>query len=48
MWPRGEKEPDKWTLEIVDKSPNLHGTPAIYGNSGDAEIYLDNLKVTAN
>jgi outer membrane protein assembly factor BamB len=48
MWPRGEKEPDKWTLEIVDNTPNLSGTPAIYGNSGDAEIYLDNLKVTAN
>ena len=48
MWPRGEKEPDKWTLEIVDNSPNLHGTPGVYGNSGDAEIYLDNLKVTAN
>ena len=48
MWPRGEKEPDKWTLEVNDKSPNLAGTPAIYGNSGDAEIYLDNLKVTAN
>ena len=48
VWPRGEKEPDKWTMEIVDKSPNLHGTPAIYGNSPDAEIYLDNLQVTAN
>jgi hypothetical protein len=48
IWPRDEKEPDKWTMEVVDKSPNLQGTPAIYGNSGDAEIYLDNLKVTAN
>jgi outer membrane protein assembly factor BamB len=48
IWPRDEKEPSKWTMEIVDKSPNLQGTPAIYGNSGDAEIYLDNLKVTAN
>jgi outer membrane protein assembly factor BamB len=48
IWARGEREPDKWTLEIVDKSPNLSGTPAIYGNSADAEIYLDNLKVTPN
>jgi hypothetical protein len=48
IWPRGEKEPQKWTLEMVDKAPNLRGTPAVYGNSGDAEIFLDNFKVTAN
>ena len=33
---------------MVDKSPNLHGTPGLFGNSPDAEIYLDNLKVTPN
>jgi hypothetical protein len=48
LWPRDEKEPEKWTVEMVDKSPNLHGTPAIFGNSPDAEIYLDNLQVTPN
>jgi outer membrane protein assembly factor BamB len=48
IWPRGEKEPEKWTVEIVDRTPNLRGTPAVFGNSGDAEIYLDNLKVTTN
>jgi hypothetical protein len=48
IWKRGEKEPEKWTLEMVDNSPNLKGTPALYGNTGDAEIFLDNLKVTAN
>lgn len=48
IWPRGEKEPEKWTMEMVDKAPNLHGTPGLFGNSADAEIHLDNLKVTAN
>lgn len=48
IWKRGEKEPEKWSMEIVDHSPNLQGTPGLFGNSGDAEIYLDNLKVTAN
>jgi hypothetical protein len=48
IWPRGEKEPEKWTLEMVDRMPNLNGTPAVFGNSPDAEIYLDNLQVTAN
>jgi outer membrane protein assembly factor BamB len=48
IWPRGEKEPDSWTVEMVDHAPNLRGTPGIFGNSPDAEIYLDNLKVTPN
>jgi hypothetical protein len=48
IWKRGEKEPTAWTTEMVDRSPNLHGTPAIFGNSPEAEIYLDNLQVMAN
>jgi len=48
IWARGEKEPEKWSLEVVDNSPNLHGTPGFFGNSGDGEIHVDNLKVTAN
>jgi hypothetical protein len=48
VWPRDETEPDQWTLEFVDTAPNLRGTPAIFGNSPDAEIYLDNLQVTPN
>jgi outer membrane protein assembly factor BamB len=48
IWPRGQPEPDKWNVEMVDHSPNLHGTPGVYGNSPDAEIYLDNLIVTPN
>lgn len=48
IWPRGEQEPEKWTMEMVDHMPNRQGTPAVFGNSADAEIFLDNLKVTAN
>jgi outer membrane protein assembly factor BamB len=48
IWARGEQEPDKWTVEMVDHSPNLHGTPGVFGNAPDAEIYLDNLIVTPN
>jgi len=48
IWPRGTEEPDDWTVEIVDQSPNLHGTPGIFGNSPEAEIYLDNVMVTPN
>ncbi len=48
VWPRGEAEPDTWTIEMIDQAPNLHGTPGVFGNSPDAEIYLDNLQVTSN
>jgi hypothetical protein len=48
IWPRDQPEPNDWTIEMVDKAPNLHGTPGVFGNSPDAEIYLDNLQVTSN
>jgi outer membrane protein assembly factor BamB len=48
VWPRDQAEPESWTVEIVDHSPNLQGTPAIYGNTPEAEVYLDNVRVTAN
>ncbi len=48
IWKRGEQEPADWTVEIVDHSPNLQGTPGVYGNTPDAEVYLDNVRVTPN
>lgn len=48
LWVRGEGEPSDWTVEIVDESPNLMGSPGLYGNAQEAEIYLDNVSVVAN
>ncbi len=48
VWKRGDPEPNQWTVELVDESPNLHGTPGVYGNTPDSEVYLDNLLVTPN
>jgi outer membrane protein assembly factor BamB len=48
LWHRGESEPKEWTVEMVDHAPNLHGSPGLYGHASDAEIYLDNLRVTPN
>jgi len=48
LWKRGESEPEKWTIEMVDEAPNLHGSPGLYGHASDAEIFLDNLQVTPN
>jgi outer membrane protein assembly factor BamB len=46
-WPTSETEPAAWMIERVDPIPNLQGSPGIFG-SAPAEIFFDNLKVTAN
>jgi hypothetical protein len=48
IWRRGEAEPEEWTIEMVDHAPNRQGSPGLFGNSGEAEIFLDNLLVTPN
>jgi hypothetical protein len=50
VWPRGEKEPMGWTLEVTDPSPhpNLEGSPGIAGDAQQAEIFYDNILVTNN
>jgi hypothetical protein len=48
IWRRDEAEPRDWTVEMVDHSPNLSGTPGLYGNCPEAEIYYDNVIVTPN
>ena len=48
IWERDKPEPDDWTLQFVDHSPNLQGSPGLFGRSEDAEIFLDNISVTKN
>jgi hypothetical protein len=48
VWPREEKEPAQWMIEAVDETPNVMGSPGLFGNAQDAEIFIDNLKVYAN
>lgn len=48
VWPRGEKEPEAWTITATDPAPNLSGSPGLFGNANDAEIYLDNITVATN
>jgi hypothetical protein len=47
VWPTGETEPAAWMIERVDPLPNRQGAPGIFGNAL-AEVYFDNIKVTAN
>jgi outer membrane protein assembly factor BamB len=48
IWPREEKEPDAWTIEAIDKLPNVEGSPGLFGDATKAEIYYDNVQVFAN
>jgi outer membrane protein assembly factor BamB len=48
VWPRGESEPSKWSIEAVDETPNLVGSPGFYGDATNAEVYIDNVRVAAN
>jgi outer membrane protein assembly factor BamB len=48
VWKRDEKEPAEWTLELTDTRPITHGAPGMHCNATDAEIYIDNVLVTAN
>ncbi|HUG91374.1 MAG TPA: PQQ-binding-like beta-propeller repeat protein [Planctomycetaceae bacterium] len=48
VWPRDEDEPEQWTLEASDPAPNRTGSPGVIGDATNAEIFYDNLKVSAN
>jgi hypothetical protein len=48
VWPRDEPEPESWTIQASDESPNLTGTPGLYGNAKDAEIFYDKIQVIHN
>jgi len=45
VWPRGEPEPEAWTIEAVHRKGNLQGSPGFFGNSKDSEIFIDNVMV---
>ncbi|WP_434127633.1 hypothetical protein, partial [Enterococcus faecium] len=46
VWKRGEPEPEKWSIEWKDSPANENGSPGMSGNAKDAEIFIDNVKVT--
>jgi outer membrane protein assembly factor BamB len=48
VWKKGEPEPEGWTIEGTDATPNLNGSPGLFGNSTDSEFYVDNVVVTPN
>ena len=52
VWKKDDKEPESWTLELVDNRPNIEGSPGLFGESlvtpYKSEIYYDNILVSEN
>jgi outer membrane protein assembly factor BamB len=53
VWPKGQPEPQAWTVERTDPIGNLKGSPGIYADApsrvgGGSELYYDNIKVYRN
>ena len=48
VWPKGEPEPKAWTIEATDDMPNVTGSPGLFGNATDAEVYYNHISVTPN
>lgn len=44
-WKRGEEEPTEWSIEAADETPNVVGSPGLFGKSTNAEFYIDNVEV---
>ncbi|HVR29085.1 MAG TPA: PQQ-binding-like beta-propeller repeat protein, partial [Thermoanaerobaculia bacterium] len=47
VWPKGEPEPEAWTVEAVDPHPVRSGSPGLTGYS-PAELFFDNVTITGN
>ena len=57
VWKKGDPEPEKWTIEFEDSSPNREGGAALYGYVSDPQIspenpgssiYYDNVIISPN
>ena len=48
IWLRGEKEPSQWTVVTQEEAPNRAGSPGLFGNATNAEIFIYNVKVEPN
>ena len=48
VWSREEAEPNDWTLSVMDQSGNIQGSPGLFGNATNGEVYIDNVSVKSN
>ena len=53
IWPKGQPEPQAWTIERTDPIGSTKGAPGLYADApsrvgGGSELYWDNVKVYKN
>ncbi len=48
VWPRDQSEPTEWTVTATDEAANLIGSPGLFGNATNAEVFIDNVNVKKN
>jgi outer membrane protein assembly factor BamB len=53
VWPKGQPEPQAWTIERIDPIGSHKGSPGIYADApsrvgGGSELYYDNIRVYKN
>lgn len=48
VWVRGETEPADWQLVAEDIAPNTIGSPGLFANATNAELFYDNIQVEEN
>lgn len=55
VWLRGQREPDRWMIEMIDSQPNLEGSPGLYAYSKGtrpskpgSSVFFDRYKVYRN
>ena len=46
IWKRDDKEPADWTHRDERSVPNMAGSPGLFGNATNAEMFIDNVSVT--
>lgn len=44
-WKKADPEPSQWSIEWADSPANLNGSPGLFGNAKDSEIFVDNVLV---
>jgi outer membrane protein assembly factor BamB len=49
-WPKGQAEPEAWTIEVKVPRAHAQGSPGIFGFTplNQNRVYLDNLSITPN
>jgi hypothetical protein len=48
-WPRADKEPEAWTIEVPLTKAHPNGAPGVFAFSPQSQkrVYIDNLKISA-